>query len=309
MPMPPNVNAVYEEATTVVNASIAAALANPLYAPQSAALITELSVDDTKLDFGFMLDNRGLKKLKKNIEKKAAIEKQISILTDEWTDNITVPLRDLTSRHGDKYRMQGESLGQNIGAWQDQQTAALLKSGGAAFTKASFDEKPYFASDHPMDLAGETISAYSNLKSDGGGSYWYLFDTRRMKPVILNWKTRPITQTLGPESEHAKKAFEVMWTLYADAGFGLGLWHYGYASNATLNEAAFDAARTAMEAVPSYSQNDSTDQVMGVMPTLLVVGRGNRLAAEKLIKSGTINGGDPNPLYLATELLVLSYLP
>jgi phage major head subunit gpT-like protein len=309
MPLPPNVNGVYQEVNTIVNAALATALANPLYQPQSKPLIEEFNVGDTAVDFRFLLDNRGLRKLKKNIEKKAAIEKKVTIITEEWHDNLTIALRDLKSTHADLYRKQADTIGANVGPWEDQQVAQLLKSGGAGFTTPLFDGVPYFSGAHPMTLAGETISAYANLDSGGGGNYWYLFDTRRVKPIFLNWKTRPEPQNLGPDSEHAKLFFEVMWNVYADAGFGLTLWHYGYASNQTLNESFFNAARIAMEAVPTYAKGEDGDQVMGVMPNLLVVGRSNRLAAEKLIMSETINGGDKNPLYKATDLLVLSYLP
>lgn len=309
MPMPPNVNAVYEQVKAIVNATIAEALTTPAYQAQSMPLLEELSIDDTKVDFSFLLDNYGLKEMRQNIEKKAAIEKQITVVTKEWEDNLTVRTRDLNSRHGDKYRMQARRIGTSIGRWKDQQAAKLLKSTGKAFTEASFDGVPFFAGSHPMTLAGESLSAVSNLDSGGGGSYWYLFDTRMMKPIILNWKTPPQSQDLGPDSEHAKKAKEVLFNLYADAGFGMALWHFGYASNQTLNETYFNASRQAMEAFPTYSKSDNDDQVMGVMPTLLVVGRGNRLAAEKLVNTPTVNGGDANPLYKATELLVLSYLP
>jgi phage major head subunit gpT-like protein len=308
MPMPPNVNAAFEEATPIVNAALASALANPLYAAQSKPLVTELGIPDTKLNFRFLLDNRGLKKLTKNIEKKAAVEKEITIFSDEYTDNITVALRDLKSTHGDKYRMMGEQLGQGVGPWQDQKVASLLKAGGGMFVTPSFDDVPYFSTAHPMDLAGEDIATYSNYDSGGASALWYIFDTRRMTPIWLNWAERPKNIDLGPDSEHAKKAFEVMWTLYADAGFGATLWQYGYASNRALTEEFFNAARVAMEAVPTYAKADDGSQIMGVMPTLLVVGRSNRLAAERLIKSATVDG-DPNPLYGTTELLVLSYLP
>lgn len=309
MPMPPNANATFEEATTIVNASLAQALANPLFAPQAKPLVTEMGIPDTKLNFRFLLDNRGLTELTKNIEKKAAVQKELVILSAEFTDNVTVALRDLKSSHGDMYRMAGEGMGAGLGPWQDQKVAALLKSGGAGFTTASFDGEPYFSGSHPMDLAGEDISDVSNYDSGGAADLWYLFDTRRMTPVWLNWAERPKNIDLGPDSEHAKKAFEVMWTLYCDAGFGMTIWHYGYASNQTLTEAHFNSARVAMEATPTYANSSEGNQVMGVMPNLLVVGRSNRLAAEKLINSATIDGGDPNPLYKTTGLLVLSYLP
>ncbi len=309
MPLSPNVNAIYQKTHATISAALAQRLASPLFQPQAMPLIEEIEVAATKVDFSFMLDNKGLKRLKKNLQKKAAIEKQIVITTDEWEDSYAVPLRDLNDTHGDMYRMRGEAMGNGVLTWKDQQVAALLASTGPAFTVNSFDGKPYYSATHPMDLAGETISAYSNLDSGGGGQYWYLFDTRQMRPIILNWKTRPDLKSLGPDSEHATTEHEVLWKLYCDAGFGLTLWHYSYASNQTLNETNFNAARQAMEAVPTYSLSDGASQVMGVMPTLLVVGRSNRLAAEKLVNSATINGGDPNPLYKATDLLVLSHLP
>lgn len=309
MPMPPNANAIFEETNIVVRATFAEAMAKAANEPRSKLLVTELDVDDTKVDFGFMLDTFGLKKLKQNIEKRAAIEKQITMITEEWIDNLTVPTRDLTSRHGDKYRMQAELRGKAVGRWQDQQVAALLAEGGPAFVTPSFDNKPFFAADHVMTLGGQNIPAYSNLDSGGAGEYWYLFDASFITPIFLNWKTRPEPRDLGPESEHARKFFEVMWNFYADAGFGLGLWQFAYASNQVLDEAHFDAARQAMEGVPTYGLTEGATTPMGVMPTILVVGRSNRLAAEKLIKSGTINGGDPNPLYNAVDVLALPMLP
>lgn len=309
MPMPPNANAVFEQATTVVNASLATALADPLFMPQAQRLITQLDIPATKIDFRFLLDNRGLKLMKQNIEKKAALQRSIQVVSDEYTDNITVALRDLKPDALGMYAMQAAQIGQSIGPWQDQNVARLLKSGGPAFTVASFDEVPYFSAAHPMDLAGENISAYGNLDSGGAGQYWYLFDTRRVTPVMQNWVTRPEPRNLGPDSEHATKFAEVMWNIYADSGFGLTMWQYAYASNQALDETHFNSARVAMEAVPTYAKTDNGDQVMGVMPNLLVVGRSNRLAAEKLINMAFVSGNVPNPYYKTTDLLVLSYLP
>lgn len=309
MPMPPNVNAVYDEANTIVVATIAEALAKVAANTRSMPIIEELNVDDTKVNFQFVLDNNGMKPLRQNIEKKAAIKQQVSIFSEEWHDNLTVPLRDLDSRNGDMYRMQAQTKGRSVPRWIDQQTAKLLKSTGGAFVTPSFDGVPYFSAAHPMNLAGEAIANYSNLDSGGGGQYWFLFDTSLLKPIFLNWKTRPKAMDLGPDSEHAAKAFEVMWNLYADAGFGMSIWHYGYASNQALDESHFHAARVAMQQVPTYALADGTPQLMGAMPTLLVVGSSNQLAAQKLISAATINGGDPNPLFNAVQVLALPMLP
>lgn len=310
MPMPPNVNAIFEEANAIVVATLGEALAKQEWAAQSMPLVEEMGINDTLVNLPFLLDNHGLQPLLHNIEKKAGIKKQIQLTTSEWHDNITVPLRDLTSQHGDMYRMLAQQKGRGVPRWQDRQVAKLLKSStGAAFVTPSFDGVPYFSAAHPMDLAGEAITAVGNLDSGGAGQYWFLFDTSSIKPILLNWKTRPEPRDLGPDSEHAKKYFEVMWNLYADAGYGMGPWFYGYASNQALDETHFDAARTALQQVPTYGKADGENQLMGVRPTLLVVGASNQLKAEKLIKAGTINGGDPNPLYNAVQVLPLTYLP
>lgn len=309
MPMPPNVNAAYEDANAIVVATIAEALAKVAANTRSMAIVEELNIDDSLVNFRFLLDNNGMKPLRQNIEKKAAITKQVTITTAEWHDNLTVPTRDLNSRNGDMYRLQAQTMGRGVPRWIDQQVAKVLKETGAAFTVNSFDGVPYFSTAHPMSLAGETIADYGNLDSGGGGEYWYLFDTSLLKPIFLNWKTKPESQDIGPDSEHAKKFFEVLWNLYADAGFGMGLWHFGYASNQALDETHFDAARIAMQQVPTYAKTDSDNALMGVMPNLLVVGSSNQLKAQKLIQSATINGGDPNPLFNSVQVLALPMLP
>lgn len=309
MPAPPNVQAAYDDANATIVATIAEGLAklNPM--TRSSPLIEELNINDSLVNFQFLLDNNGMQPLRRNIEKKAAIKKQVSIVSEEFVDNLTVPIRDLDSKNGDMYRMQAQTKIRGVPRWIDQQVAKLLKSGGPAFATNSFDAKPYFSATHPMNLAGEEISAYSNLDSGGGGQYWFLFDTSLIKPVFQNWKTKVKTNDLGPDSDHAKVAFEVMWNLYADSGFGMSLWYFGYASNQALDEEHFQAARVAMQGVPTYAKADNASQLMGVAPTLLVVGSSNQLAAEKLIKADKVGNNLPNPLYNAVQVLALPMLP
>ena len=309
MPMPPDVNAAYDAANTTVVATIAEGIAKAPLNTISTPLIEEMAIDDKQVNLPFLLNRGGLQKLRRNIEKKGRVMKQISVFSEEWGDNITVRTEDLTARNMDLYRMQAKDLVNNIPTWTDLQVAKMLKAGGLAFTEKSFDDKPYFATNHPMDLAGDAISPYSNLDSGGGGSYWYLFDTRKVKPILRNWKVKPRETQLGPDSEYAQIHFEVMWNLYVSAGFAMGPWFWGYASNQVLDESHFEAAQVQFEGIPSYSQSDGEDQQMIVMADTIVVGKSNRLAAKKLFQTETVNGGDKNSMFGAVKVVYLPYLP
>lgn len=311
MPMPPNANAIFQDLNTIVVAAFAEALAKVEWAPEADPLIYELDVPDTKINFNFALDTYGLQKLKKNLEKKGATMAQISLLMAEWEDNITIGERDLSTALGAVVKMQAEMRGKAVPRWKDQRVADLLdKDTGDAYVKNSFDGVPFFSTAHPMSIGGDdSLTPYSNLDNGGGGNYWFLFDDSLVKPIWLNWKTRPRFDEFGPETEHARLNHEVMWNIYADAGFGMGLWHFGAASNQALDETHFESLRRAMTQVPTYAKTDGKVQKMGVKPKTLVVGSSNYLAAKKLIQTATINGGDPNPLYNAVRVVNLSLLP
>jgi phage major head subunit gpT-like protein len=311
MPMPPDVNAAFDAANATIVATIAEGIANAPKNTLSTPLIEEMEIDDKQVNLPFFLDQGGLQELRRNIEKKGRVRRSISVFAKEWHDNITVRTEDLNAKNLDQYRMDARGMMNKIPDWTDLQVAKLLKSGGVAFVEPSFDGKPYFAADHPMDLAGENISPYSNLDNGGGGQFWYLFDTRKVKPVLRNWKVKPRETQLGPDSEYAQIHYEVMWKLYTSAGFGLGPWFWGYASNQTLDEAHFEAATLQFEGVPSYSKIDSDDALaqMVVMADTIVVGKSNRLKAKKLFETETINGGDKNPMFGAVKVVYLPYLP
>lgn len=306
----PNMNAAYEQLDRTLRATFAEAMAGAKYGARSGPLMEEVDIDDTAVDYNLLLDNFGFRKLKKNPPKKAVFEKRVTIYSEEWIDNITVPERDLNSKHGDKYRLQAKRLGKQVPRFIDGQVARLLtKDTGAAFTENSWDGVPFFSGSHPMTLAGDNAaSAFSNYDSDGSGNTWYLFDTSLIAPIVWQWKQRPEARDFGPDSEYCRDNFEVKWNFYTDCGIGMSLWHFAYASDNTLNEENFVAARAAMQKVPTYERIEGAVQYMGVMPNLLVVGNGNQYAAEKLLNQLNLASGESNTLYKAIDLLVLPML-
>lgn len=303
----PNMNAAYDELDREIRATWLEAMARPQYGARSGPLLSEIDVNDTNITFNFLLDNYGFRKLKATPPKKAAFEKQVTLHAEPWQDNLSVPERELNSRHGDKYRMLAGARAKQLPRFMDGQVARLLK--GAAFSEDSWDGVPYFSTAHPMTLAGGVGSAFSNYDSGGASAKWFLFDTSVLGPIAWFWKQRPEARDFGPDSEHCRLNHEVLWNFYLDCGLGMTLWHFGYASNQTLDETHFVDARQEMLQVPTYEQIEDEDQLMGVMPNLLVVGASNQHRAEKLLNQLNLANGESNSLYKAIDLLVLPMLP
>lgn len=301
-----DLNANYDELDRVVRTEFAAAMANAEYTPKTGRLYEDLDSQDLAEDYNLMLDTFGFRKFKENFPKKTALEKRVTIANEEWVDNLTVRKRELETKHGNKYRLFASMQGRKVGRFIDQRTASLLKSTGGAFTANGFDGVPYFSASHPLYKAGGT---YGNLDSGGGGQYWYLFDTSLIRPVIWQWRKRPDVDNFGPDSEYARLNQEVLWNFYLDAGWGMSLWHFGYASNQTLNETNLEAAMQAMKKVPTYEKVEGETQLMGVNPNLLVVGSSNSLTGMKLLKQVALASGETNINLNRLDLLEVTYLP
>lgn len=301
-----DINTAFEAQDRTIRATLADQLSRTAYGSQSGPILAETDVDDTIVNYNFLIDQYGLRKLTENLPKKSVLKKGLTIGSDEYVDNVTIPLRKLRTKHGNEYAMQARGMMAQIPRFIDAKTAELLTSTtGAAFTSNSFDDKPYFSATHPRFKAGGT---QSNLDSGGSGQHWFLFDTGIMGPIIWQWLMRPNLTEFGPDSERARREREVAWDLHLDAGWGMGLWYYGYASNQTLNESNLQAAMSAMKGIKTDEKTDGEDQVMGIMPTLLVVGRGNEWKARKLLNQGALANGEDNIMRSSLQLLVLSHL-
>jgi hypothetical protein len=296
----------YQAHDRLVSTKLAEMLAREKYGAESGALYSDLDSDDTVVDFRFVLKQHGMKKLRGNFEKRTQLEKSIVIGTDEFYDEITMRLRDLKKKRSASFQLDAQGMPEQVPSFIDVKVASLLKESGAAFTGSTFDGKPYFSKTHPR-FSGK--GTQSNLDDGGGGDgYWYLFDTKKMAPVIWLWFARPNTDKFGPESEWARDNQEVRWRLMADCGFGMGVWYYGYASNKPLTKANLQAAKLAMMSLKNDAKTDGEDAQMGIKPNLLVTGAANDLTRLELMNS-TIVGGDSNVMQGAFESMTFSYLP
>ena len=301
-----DLNAAFEEADRTIKATIGDALARTNYGARSGPILYEADADDVVVDYDFFIDQSGFEKFEQNIKLKTLLKKRIRHETDQYVDNITIDLRKLRTKHGAGYQREARRLSAQVPRFVDAKVAALIKSTGPAFTENSFDGVPYFSKLHPRFEAGDV---QVNLDDGGGGQYWYLFDTSVLPPIFWHWLLRPSIDPFGPDTEYARLNRRVKWDFHIDAGWGMGPWYYGYASNQALNEGTLNTAMEAMQQVKLDAKTDGEDQLMGIMPTLLVVGRTNHLAARKLLTQTNLANGEDNAMRGILNFLHLPMLP
>lgn len=195
-----------------------------------------------------------------------------------------------------------QDMGYAAATHPDELIFALLAAG---FASTCYDGQFFFDTDHPVGEEGSEESV-ANMASGGSGEPWFLLDTRRpLKPLIFQRRRdyRLQAKTDAGTSDHVFMTDEYLYGVDARVNVGFGFWQQAYASKNTLDKAAFDAAMAAMMAFKS-----DKGRPLGINPDLLVVGPGNRAAANAVIEALLESGGGSNTNYKAVDVLVVPWL-
>lgn len=196
------------------------------------------------------------------------------------------------------FSMQGETVGRH----PDELVWGMLPNG---FTTKGFDGQNYFDSDHAgYDKDGKEVS-WSNVQA-GAGSPWFLMDLSRsfMKPMIFQDRQKANFVNLNrPTDMNVFMDKQFLFGVDARYNAGFGFHQLAFGSKQDLTADTFKAARLALG-----SQHRPDGSKLPVKATHLVTGESNRAAAEELLNTQFINGGDSNPLYKAVELYISPWL-
>jgi phage major head subunit gpT-like protein len=171
----------------------------------------------------------------------------------------------------------------------DELSFGLLKNGAAT---RCFDGQNFFDADHPVfpnvDGTG-AAKTVSNL--DGGdGPAWYLLDNSRvLKAVIFQERTKPELQALtSPDDEVVFIRDEYRYGVRYRCNVGFAFWQLAYCSRKPLTDANFNAAYDAMAAFTADG-----GRPLGIRPTHLVVPTNLRTAAQEIcVSARKANGAD-----------------
>lgn len=255
------------------------------------------STADTE-NYGWMKELPGMRewvgaRVVHNLEASAA-----SLKNKAWEHTIGVKRTHIEDDKLGIYTPMLAMQGEIVARHPDELVWGLLPTG---FATKGFDGQYYFDSDHVGYTATGAETSWSNT-GGGTGAPWFLMDLSRsfMKPLIFQERKKPQFVSLTrPESDHVFLNDEFLYGADARYVAGFGFHQLAYGSKATLDAAAFTAARLALE-----TQRRPDGSVIGVTPTHLVCGPTRRAEAEAILKKEYLAAGETNINYKAVELVV-----
>lgn len=227
----------------------------------------------------------------------------MQIVNKKWEHTLGVPVDAIGDDKLGIYALAFQQQGEIVARHPNELIWQTVLDG---FTKKGFDGQYFFDTDHLGYAAGTGAEAtWSN--SGGGSSHpWFLMDLSRtyMRPFVYQLRMKPeFVAKTRPDDEHVFTLDEILYGAKARYNGGYGFHQLAYGSKATLDAAAYAAARVALG-----TQYRPDGSALGVMGTHLVCGPSNEGAARAIIKNATLANGAANTWFGTAELLVVPAL-
>lgn len=175
----------------------------------------------------------------------------------------------------------------------------LLKRG---FELDCYDGQRFFDPEHPVGTVGQP-ELVSNMQ-DGSGTPWFLLDTSRaIKPLIWQEREGYEFQTVDNHSDRGVFLTDkYLYGIRARVNAGLGLWQLAFGSKAALTVDAYADARARMGEL-----RGDRGEVLGIMPTLMIVPPSLEADARAVLKAAQVDG-TTNVWADSAELLVTPFV-
>lgn len=226
---------------------------------------------------------------------------EFTIAVNKYELTLGIDMDDLEdAAEVDNFSEEVRAAGESAGQHPDELMWNFLSTQGE--TAICYDGTPLIGTSHPL----KDGSTYSNFTS-GANPAWYLLDTAaRAKGLIWQVRKDYTFQQLMAEDGGNVDGFMRDRHLYgvkARVAVAPGNPARIYKSEATLDEAGFEAAWTAMA-----DFKGDAGRPIAVRPTVLMVPNALAFDAMKLLNTTLVNGGDTNHLRGMVEVVVNPYL-
>lgn len=201
------------------------------------------------------------------------------IRNKKFESTVTVQRDDISDDRIGIYKPMFSEMGRVTKQHPDRLVFGLLKDG---FNAVCYDGEKFFSENHPLN-SGTVVS---NMQ-DGTDPEWFLLDaSRAVKPIIWQEREKYEFQTIiNDQNYYVFMQDQYFYGIRARVNCGFGLWQLAYGSKAPLTKANYEAARAAM-----MDFRGDKGLLLGIMPTLLVVGPKLEAAARALLMADQIDG-------------------
>lgn len=193
-------------------------------------------------------------------------------------------------------------LGMASATFPDELVWPLIKNG---FSETCYDGQNFFDTDHPViDENGNEVSV---ANTDGGsGTPWFLLDVSRpLKPIIFQDRKRP-NKLVRMDKEDDQNVFmkkQHIYGLDGRANAGFGFWQMAWGSKQTLDPTNYEGARVSLGSLKA-----DFGKPLAINPRLLVVPPALEGAANEIVQSKLVNGGETNKWAGTAKVLVANWL-
>lgn len=220
-----------------------------------------------------------------------------SLANKDWESTVGVDRNDILDDQIGVYRPLISEMGRVAAVHPDELIFGTLLPAG--FATACFDGQFFFDTDH--EVAGASVANYTA----GASAAWYLLDVAKaIKPFIFQTRQLPLLVAKDkPNDENVFMNKKFLYGVDRRDNAGYGLWQMAYGSKATLDAAAYSAARAAM-----MSFKNDEGRPLGITPGLLVVPPSLEGAAREILLAERNAAGATNPWRNTAELLVSPWL-
>lgn len=224
------------------------------------------------------------------------------IVNRHWEHTIGVDKDDIDDDTLGLYSLRFAQQGEIAARHPDSLMWATLLTG---FSSLAMDGQYFFDSDHVGYTAAGAETTWSNT-GGGAGSPWFLMDLSRqfVKPLVLQRRSQvSFARQDRVEDDSVFMDREYRYGCDARYNAGFGFYQLAYGSKATLDAAAYAAARVAL-----MTQRRPDGSSLDIMPSHLIVGPTNEAAARAIVVDERLASGATNTWAKSVELVVIPAL-
>lgn len=242
---------------------------------------------------------------------KSMKEEGYAITNKLYEATVGVPRTAIEDDTVSQYSTIMKQAGKSAARYPGELIWKLIKNGES---QTCYDGQNFFDDSHPVaeneDGTGEVATVSNILKPKEGETAspkpWYVMVTNEpLKPFLWQERLKPALESKENDinSDHVFMNDEFLYGVRARGAAGVGYWQMCIKCTAPLTAANFEKACLMIE---EFTADGNVP--LDFKADLLVVPTSLKSAAKKIVSSKTINNGDDNPNYQATDLLVTPWL-